>query len=291
MNTPDFSDRTYTAEVLAINKNSEVALKAILRQSQDPTIDFHVEESSGRKIKIHHAYISSEVRFGRSTRIVNIEGKKQVEIPRRQTYRGKEMFLYDVLIAESGKHFALAVPFHELAETFFVQVDRALVGNGVKYEKIDIRKLVKRLGIEGATEIPDKDPENIISLCATRCHLAYNYADGRVENLKQIQMTGANIGQSAEYKSLIASIVKPNAYPDFEVTPIVLGVALCVNGVKKSSATTDQHGNFKLWIAPGLRRLTRLFDLLKAIEKIEEVASTTSNVPILLSKTIRNAGG
>jgi hypothetical protein len=100
-------------------------------------------------------------------------------------------------------------------------------------------------------------------------------------------MTGSDLGSSDEYRSLIAPVLKKNSAKT--VTPVVLGFALGKNGVRKSSATTDRHGNFKLWIAPGLRRLTRLFGLLDAIGHMNDVSSDTSNVPILQSKTIREA--
>jgi hypothetical protein len=87
---------------------------------------------------------------------------------------------------------------------------------------------------------------------------------------------------------LVAPVLKPEIV-HATVTPVVLGFALSENGVRKASATTDRHGNFKIWVAPGLRRLSRLFNLLRTLETMENVALTTSNVPIKQSETIRKA--
>jgi hypothetical protein len=180
----------------------------------------------------------------------------------------------------------IAVPFHQLAEEFFVRVDSALAGTRTTYKKLDITQMVMELGSMGTAEVSLLPSEKKVSLSLTRCHLAYADREGVTGNLKQVQMTGPNLGASPEYKTLVAPVLKPRVTGAI-VTPIILGFALAENGVKKSSATTDRHGNFKLWVAPGLRRLTRIFGLLEAIKAMKDVTGSTGNVPILQSKTIR----
>ncbi len=148
------------------------------------------------------------------------------------------------------------------------------------------RGLVISLGVSGVTQIPLSDDETLLSI--NRCHLAYADRDVTSGGLKQVQITGTNVGISREYQSLISPVLSATSTGS-KVTPVVLGFALSSKGVKKSSAVTDRHGNFKLWVAPGLRRLTRLFGLLDAIETMAGVTSTTGNVPILQSKNIRDA--
>jgi hypothetical protein len=208
-------------------------------------------------------------------------------IPRTRVRARKTLTLYDVFIAQCDHHIVVAVPFHDLAEHLFIRVDRELAGTRTVYEKLDITKMVIKLGARGATKVPanSSDP---ISISVTRCHLTYMDKERRPANINQIQMNGVNLGASDEYKSLIAPVLS-SGNSAATVTPVVLGFALSANDVKKTSATTDRHGNFKLWMGPGVRRLFRLFDLLRVIEGLENVTSTTSNVPILQSKNIEAA--
>ena len=99
-------------------------------------------------------------------------------------------------------------------------------------------------------------------------------------------MTGENLGESEIYRHLINPVIR-KANSSFSVTPVVLGSALFQDGVKKTSAITDKHGNFKVWISPGIRQLKRIYLLINALETIENVISTTSNIPILQSKSIQ----
>ena len=85
---------------------------------------------------------------------------------------------------------------------------------------------------------------------------------------------------------LVAPVLNPEKSTVI-VTPNVLGFAMTSNGVKKSSATTDRHGNFKLWVGANLQQLSRVFDLLNVIETLDGITGTTSNVPILQSEKIR----
>ena len=72
--------------------------------------------------------------------------------------------------------------------------------------------------------------------------------------------------------------------------PVLLGFSLLSDGVRKTSAITDRHGNFKVWIGPGATRIERLFSLLDAVESINGILSTTPNLPILQSKSISEVG-
>ena len=198
------------------------------------------------------------------------------------------MILYDVFVALRGKHLVVAVPFHEFAEEFFFKIDEQLSGMGIRYEKLDITATVVKLGASGTTSVLQQVTKQRIELSVTRCHLAYADQETRKSNLHQVRMTGGNLGASNEYKALIEPVLNPRK-SSLTVTPVVMGFALSANGVRKSSAVTDRHGNFKLWIAPGLRRLIRLFELLDTLEALNGVTLTTTNVPILKSEAIREA--
>lgn len=284
---PDFSERTYTAEVMNTTGDPTEAIKAVCRLTNGPRDESETQEADGRTVKIIHTFIATKREFNRSPRMIVGPDGKEFEIPRRETVRGMDCYLYDVFIAHCQNHIVIAVPFHELAEQFFPKVDRSLAGTRTLYQRLDITNMVIRLGAVGAKDVRKTESETI-NLSVTRCHLAYADAENRVPNLQQIRMNGANLGATKEYESLIEPVLKPRK-GSITVTPVVLGFALAVNGVKKSSATTDRHGNFKLYIAPGVRRLSRIFSLLGAIEAMDDVASTTSNVPILQSKAIKTA--
>src|SRR5205085_581292 len=121
----------------------------------------------------------------------------------------------------------------------------------------------------------------------TRCHLAYSDPVERRRDIEQVRLTGSDIGASKIYSSLIGPVLDRTASQTI-VTPILLGFASARDGVKKSSATTDRHGNFKVTVGPGLRQVTRLFKLLDILESLTGVASTSGNVPILQSATIKD---
>lgn len=283
---PDFSDRTYIAEVLRTSADPMRAVKSILTAVEPPITEVAISEDKNDSVTIFHGFLSSERGFHRTVRTSTLANGERVELPRQTSKRGKRLFLYDVLIAQRERHIVVAVPFHQLAEVFFFDVDRLLSGTRTVYERLDITRLVISLGVSGVTQIPLSDDETLLSI--NRCHLAYADRDVTSGGLKQVQITGTNVGISREYQSLISPVLSATSTGS-KVTPVVLGFALSSKGVKKSSAVTDRHGNFKLWVAPGLRRLTRLFGLLDAIETMAGVTSTTGNVPILQSKNIRDA--
>jgi hypothetical protein len=303
MLNPDFSDRMYTAEVIRVRTKSEDAMSALVKLTHEPRRRLEIVENVDSPVRIVHAYFPSRRQFHRSERQIIAETGERLEIPRRIQRRGSENFLYDVLIAQSAEHIVVAVPFHDLAEEFFVRSDSALAGTGALYEKLDITGLVIRLGSGGVLDLQGGDGAKT-SISVTRCHLAYTDLEGRSRNLQQIQITGANLGATKQYQHLIAPVIesktktkkktnKPaattKAIENLWATPVILGFVLSSGGVRKSSATTDRHGNFKVWVSPGLRRLIRLFSLLETINSIEDIASTTANVPILQSGAIRGA--
>lgn len=290
MLNPDFSDRTYTAEVIRLRSESADVLNALSRITHGPRRELEGEEPDSPAFRVLHAYIPSKRQYHRTPRLVVSEAGDRIEVPRRIKIGKTESFLYDVLIAQARRHIVLAVPFHDLAEEFFVRADDALAGTGTRYEKLDITALIMELGSRGVVDVPLASSNQKLAISVTRCHLAYSDRDGRNRDLQQIRVTGANLGTTSQYQILIEPVLKGND-PTYHVTPIVVGFALGVDGVRKSGATTDRHGNFKVWISPGIRRLTRLFSLIRALEALENVTTTTSNIPILQSGTIREAEG
>ncbi len=169
-----------------------------------------------------------------------------------------------------------------------MKVHDNLSGRGARYEKLDITALVMELGSSGTKQWSGVASGGPFTLSVTRCHLAYADQQNRTAHLQKIRMSGTNLGLSEEYRSLVGPVLDSKR-SSLTVTPTVLGFALLADGVRKSSATTDLHGNFKLWVAPGLRRLVRIFKLLKVLEAMSHVTSTTANLPIMQSKAIRDA--
>jgi hypothetical protein len=287
MLNPDFSDRTYTVEVLRTKTDGTLAFNSIIKLIIDPRTINEVAELTGSTVLICHGWLGSEIAYHRLTRPVTLADGTSHLIPRQKRVRGMELNLYDVLVAQCGQHIVVAVPFHDLAEEFFPRVDNRLGGTGTLYEKLDITAMVVRLGASGLAKLQNRSDGKITALSVTRCHLSYVDQQGQKANIQQIRLIGGNLGASNEYKSLIAPVLNPRASA-LTVTPVVIGFALLADGVRKSSATTDRHGNFKLWIAPGLRRLIRLFELLASLEDLKDVMGTTTNIPIRQSKTIKD---
>jgi len=288
MLNPDFSDRTYTAEVVRIKTKADDAMRALSRLARQPRQEVEIVEGVPFPVRVIHGYIASRKDYHRVERIVTTADGRRLSIPRRVKQGKTNVSLYDVLIAQSRNHIVVAVPFHDLAERFFVEADTALAGTGARYEKVDITRLLVRLDSTSAIAAA-RSAGSDATLSITRCHLAYSDPNGRNRNLQQIQMTGSNLGETSQYQELITGVVSPKASDTVRVSPVILGFALSSDGVRKSSAVTDRHGNFKLWIAPGLRRFSRMFALLEALESIENVALTTPNLPILQSGSIRGA--
>jgi hypothetical protein len=178
----------------------------------------------------------------------------------------------------------VAVPFHGLATSLFLKIDKVLAGTRTLYETLNITKLVIRLGSSGRISLSARREEDT-EIRVTRSHLVYSDPLERRRNIEQIRMTGTNLGASDIYADLVRPVLEPKSAA-LVVTPVLLGFALTRHGVKKASATTDRHGNFRVSIGPRLRNLTRLFKLLDEIERLQNVVSTTSNIPILQSTAI-----
>lgn len=284
----DFSDRTYTAEVIKCKSEGTAAFKRILKLVTDAKVVDDTVDIDGTSIKICSGFLYSSQAFHRFSRTITLSDGQVITIPRQKKIRGKEGFLYDVIITLCQNHIIVAVPFHELAENFFLEVDECLGGTDTSYQKLDITSLVIKLGASGTIISSAKGSNDKMELSINRCHLSFVDQREKTSNIQKVTMTGSNLGLSNEYKTLISPVLNSKS-STLTVTPVVLGFSLSVNGVKKSSATTDRHGNFKIWIAPGLRRLTRLFNLLITLEKMKDVALSTSNIPILQSHTIRDA--
>ena len=307
MISPDFSSRIYVAEVLRISHKSVNVFDKLLKLTCGPHFYEEYEEefplntqrnhTRGKhenehianetvNIKVRHSFIASKFRFHRTIRKIKIGSNEEIEIPRIKHIRGNDSFLYDVLISQCKNNVVIAVPFFNLAEDFFFKVDKALAGYSIFYEKLNITNLIIHLGYQGLINVLLNDNSNKIQIGITRCHLVYSSRDKKKQNLQNLTMSGENLGESDIYCNLIKPVINQDN-SSFIVTPTVLGSALFNDGVKKTSAITDKHGNFKIWISPGIRRLKRIHLLLNALETIEDVVSATSNVPILQSKSIQ----
>jgi hypothetical protein len=278
----DFENRIYTAEVLRILK-----LPATPAESIEPLLvgrwnNAEVPQGTGASVMLYHGFVSSRLPYHRATRKrTNSEGAQE-EIPRTKEVRGHDHYLYDVLIAQRHDHIVIAVPFFALAKSLFVKIDARLAGKRIMYEKLNITRIIVHLA---AQQKGKEQSDRMIGV--TRCQLTYDDPENRRRAIQQVRLTGEDLGSTEIYQQLIAPVLDPPD-SDLRVTPVVLGFASLVAGVKKSSAVTDRHGNFKVHIGPGLRQLLGIFELLDNIEAIKDVASRTPNVPILQAGAIED---
>jgi len=282
MVTPYFSNQPYVAEILRTPAvTARRAPSAIRRHVEKEWVEFRLEQANGPEIVIYHSFVASPIPFHRATRRIIDERGKTIEIPVTKTIRRREHFLYDLLMLRRDQHLILAVPFHALANWLFLRIDETLAGTRTEYERINITNLVLQLGTRGRIKV-EGATDTVSEIVVTRCHLAYNDPAERKRDIEQLRLTGANLGASEIYSQLVRPVLDPNS-SSLTVTPILLGFALIADAVRKSSATTDRHGNFKVTVGPGLRQLSRLFGLLDEVERLRNVVSTTTNVPILQS--------
>ena len=275
MIVPDFCNREYIAEILQTKSDPREIVRALynLANEQKPEFEFLGFDESN--IVIHHIFFATSQVFFRSEKTK----------AREKLIGGKTNYLYDVLLAVSDNKVAIAVPFYALAKTFFPEIDKKLAGLKIVYEKLDISNIVIRLGINGIADVLPQLTDNKYQLGVSRCQLAYSDQIERTRNIQQLIMSGDNLGVCDIYKNLIKPVIN-HSEDELTVTPILLGFFLIEDGVKKTSAITDRHGNFKIWIGPGVSRIERIFLLLKGIEGIEGSTYLTGNVPILQSKVI-----
>lgn len=284
----DFFNQPYVAEVLRTrNRNAAVsdALESVIvgRWKEEQSA-----EGGKESVVVHHGLVPSLVPYHRSRRVIKNERGEEVEIPQVRKLRGQDHFLYDLLVVERGRHVIVAVPFHALAKWLFVKIDKILAGTRTEYETLDITNMVVRLGAQGKiTRVTENRTE--VAIVVTRCHLTYSDPIERKHDLEQVRLTGANLGATEIYPQLVRPLTDhKSAGTGLHVTPILLGFALMTNNVRKSGAMSDRHGNFKVTVGPGLRQITRLFQLLDEIEQLENVVSKTGNVPILRSGSIED---
>lgn len=283
---PDFINREYTAEVLRTRSAASPAPDVIRRLVTQEWAEERLAQD-GATVTVLHSFVSSEFAYHRNRQTkFRADGN---ELPRRHMVLTREHFLYDVLVLHKGRHTIVAVPFHGLAQRFFLDVDAALAGSRTVYETLDITNMIVGLGLEGKTHVSGSD-HGATEIGLTRCHLAYDDPLEHRRDLQQVRLVGNNIGASDIYRTLVRPVLKPSKADTLTVTPILVGCALFGGGLKKSSATTDRHGNFKVHISPGLRQVVRLFQLLEAIQSMQEVISTTNNVPILQGGAIADVG-
>jgi hypothetical protein len=283
---PDFCNQLYTAEVLRTSAATSGAPAVLERLIEGKWHEEHIPGTDGDEITIHHGLVASLVPHHRVRRTVTNEEGVELQIPRTKVIRGREQYLYDLLVVRRRRHVVVAVPFHGLATGLFLKIDKALAGTRTLYETLNITNMVIALGLSGRA-IRQAKSEGETAIVVTRCNLAYNDPAERRHDLDQVRLTGANLGASDIYPELVRPVLRPKDSA-LIVTPVLLGFALLMDGVKKSSATTDRHGNFKVSVGPGLRQVTRLFQLLDEIEGMENVVSTTSNIPILQSRPIED---
>lgn len=287
MITTDFLNQPYIAELLKMESDGADRAPSILKRLISEGWNIDTIDEAGDPIVVHHGFIASAFPYHRSVRNRTSPTGKPVIIPRTKPIRGQNHFLYDVLLVRRKEHLVIAVPFHALAMRIFLKIDGALAGMGTVYEKLNITKMVISFGKEGRQSAGD-DVQNRSEIVVTRCHLAYSDPRERKRDVEQVRLTGSNLGASEIYPQLISPVLNKEA-SELEVTPILLGFALVRGGVRKSGAITDRHGNFKFSVGPGLRQVTRVFQLLDEVARIRGVVSTTANVPILQSRIIEGS--
>jgi hypothetical protein len=283
---PDFSNQPYIAEVIRTRAAPADVISAIGRLLPG---DWMRETAivDDAEILTCHGFILSPVPYHRAVRKVRDSDGAVVTYPRSKTVGKEEHYFYDLFVVNRNNHFVIAAPFHGIARDYFPKIDRALAGRRVAYETLNITNMVVRLGIRGRMAFPRSSDEED-AIIVTRCHLAYDDPEERRRDIEQVQLTGANLGATKIYAELVRPVISPKSAA-LTVTPVLLGFALLADGVKKSGATTDRHGNFKVSVGPGVRQLKRLFTLLDGIQGMQTVVSTTSNVPILHSGAIEAA--
>lgn len=274
----DFGDRIYTAEVLRSRAPDKV-IAAIRRLMRGKAQEFEVAEESSAVTGVH-GFVASQRAFHRSARLG--EGGR-VEVPRQESIRGVNHFLYDVVILSRPPFLLVSVPFHGLAETFFVRVDGALAGMRVQYERLNITQIIMQLGAKS-----DQEDDQEYQLGVTQCQLSYSDQENRSTALQQTRIVGSDLRSTKVYRELIAPVLNPRKF-DLTVTPVVLGVSLSEGGIRRATAVTDRHGNFKVWMGSGVVRTRNVFRLLDRIQGMSNCLVETNNVPILQSRTIREA--
>ena len=286
----DFSNQPYIAEVLKTSTTTAERAPKIIESLIDKSWSTEtISEIDGNEILVHHGFVVSRFAYHRSTRTITAETGKALQIPRTRRIGNREHYLYDMLLLRRNDHIVIAVPFHGLATRVFLDIDKALAGTRTVYEKLDITRMVIRLGSAGKLPLQARRDNSEAEILVTRCQLAYNDPTERRRDLEQVRLNGSNLGASKIYSDLIDPVLNPRS-SKLVATPILLGFALVKNGIRKSSATTDRHGNFKVSVGPGLRQATRLFQLLDEIQRLQNVISTTPNIPILQSAVIESAG-
>jgi hypothetical protein len=280
----DLGNRTYTAEVIRSQKIPAVveALSGLLVGS---VTRLGEEERVPKGVEIVHGFVASATPFHRASRTVDNGDAKPFEVPRTRTFRGQTQFLYDALIISNRSHAVLAVPFHGLAAEFFVRADRALGGLRGLYEMLNITQMV--IGLEPRGRAEDEGPTTI---GVTRCQLAYTDPEHRTTSLQQVRLVGSDLRASPIYNGLVKP-VRRSEPGRLQVTPVILGFGLFEHGVKRISAVTDRHGNFKVWIGTTVDRTARLLTLLDEVSEMSGVRTSTTNLPILQSRSIQHEEG
>jgi hypothetical protein len=271
----------FSAEVLRLSSANVGIIESIDRVTVGPRNRTDVNED-GNTVEVFHRFLPSARPFHKATRQRTEADGSTTSIPREVTIKRQTRFLYDVVVAQCDRHVVVAVPFHGLARAFFPQFEREYAGTGTVYERLDITQMVLRVGAKGTIAISTGAREQY-AIGLTQCHLAYADPSRRTRDVEHVRLVGENLGVTPQYKFLVDPVIHPKPR-GLLVSPVSLGFALHVDGTKKVSAITDRHGNFRLYVGAGLRQVRRLFSLLRVLETVEDVVSTTVNLPILQSR-------
>jgi hypothetical protein len=280
----DFANRTYTAEVIEATQMERV-LTAIGKLTDSPAGERRAQLTDMEDSAVAHGYVSTTLPYHRVSRQGVDTLGAEYAIPRTKMRTGLEHFLYDLVVARHKRLLLIAVPFHGLAEEFFLKVDRVLAGTRTLYHRLNITKIVIQLAASSATS----GAEASVALGITRCQLAWSDRDGPNKGLQVVRLVGSDLRASPVYTSLIAPVLSSDSDAhNVKVKPVLLGFSFQQSGVRRASAVTDTHGNFKVWLGSDSSRLQRVLNLLEAVEHMQGIVAATPNIPILQARSIRD---
>ncbi len=112
MIAPDFSERTYTAEVLRVRSGPLEVVKTLCGMLKDVKSEDSPDADEGL-VGICHGFVASLRDYHRYPRTVTSAGGDDISVPRQWRSGRKDYNLYDALIAHQGQHVILAVPFRQ----------------------------------------------------------------------------------------------------------------------------------------------------------------------------------
>jgi hypothetical protein len=83
----DFSERTYTAEVMKASVDPADAIRTVLRLTNGPRDETEAQETDGKGVRIVHTFVAAKREFHRVPRLIAGVDGREVAIPRRETIR------------------------------------------------------------------------------------------------------------------------------------------------------------------------------------------------------------